>query len=170
MPTNLKDKTVVQLRQLCKKKNIRLTKQDGGYRTKSSLLRSLHSKNNKKYIKGQKGGSGGYEWGQQNGSSIFIRVGTQITFNHTNNNNNNNNNTNPPIIITIQLINKSDGVSYILKKDNQERRVWRTLDQFTTYLNNLQENRGYTFSITSRRGGGEQGRRGARAEGSEGAR
>ena len=29
MPTNLKDRTVVQLRQLCKKKNIRLTKQDG---------------------------------------------------------------------------------------------------------------------------------------------
>ena len=47
MPANLKDKTAVQLRQLCKKKNIRLTKQNGGYRTKSSLLRSLHSKNKK---------------------------------------------------------------------------------------------------------------------------
>jgi hypothetical protein len=100
----------------------------------------LHSKNNKKYIKGQKGGSNSYEWKQQNRSSIFISVGTQITFNHT---------TNPPIIITIQSIDKSGGVLYILKKDNQERLVRRTtLDQVTKYLNDLQRNRGYNTVIS----------------------
>ena len=76
MPTNLKDKTVVQLRQLCKKKNIRLTKQDGGYRTKSSLLRSLHSKNKK-----QRGGDDPFKIISEDGHIYELFDGSEIIIN-----------------------------------------------------------------------------------------